>query len=173
VYFARTSGSYAKSLGLGNNTLTQGLASKLIMPPAGGATGKDTVFVQGDGWLDIGRSDSLWNLTFKGPPSIIKTGNWIDRPSVGIPYLYVATGIELAEALRGQGRNSEAMKFFNTARQIAHVVNLDDLLRPAEAEFAQPLTGDTAGQALPNSSVPTPAPAKTDTQSKPGAKAKP
>ncbi|HVX30876.1 MAG TPA: hypothetical protein VHA53_10380, partial [Nitrolancea sp.] len=53
------------------------------------------------------------------------------------------------------------------AKQIAQVVRLDDLLRPAEAEFAQPPAGDTArGQALP-----APAPAKTDTLSKPGAKA--
>jgi hypothetical protein len=167
VYFARTSGSYARSLGLGDNTLTQGLASKLILPPAAGAAGKDTVYVQGDGWLDVGRSDSLWNQTFKGPASIIKSGDWIDRPSVGIPYLYVATGIEMAEALKGQGRTAEAIKIFNTARQIAQVVRLDDLLRPAEAEFAQPPAGDTTrGQTLP-----TPPPAKTDTQSKPGAKA--
>jgi hypothetical protein len=171
VYFARTSGSYAKSLGLGDNTLTQGLASKLIMPPPQGTVGKDTVYVQGDGWLDIGRSDSLWNQTFKGPAAIIKDGDWIDRPSVGIPYLYVATGIELAEALRNQGNTAEATKFFDAAKNIAHVVRLDELLRPAEAEFSQPLTGDTArGQALPNPGAPAPAPAKTDSTSKPGAK---
>jgi hypothetical protein len=173
VYFARTSGSYARSLGLGENTLTQGLASKLIMPPAGGS-GQDTVYVQGDGWLDVGRSDSLWNQTFKGPASIIKSGDWIDRPSVGIPYLYVATGVELAEALKGQGQNAEALKLFNIAKDIAHVVRLDDLLRPAEAEFAQPVGGDTGrAQILPNPAVPAPAPAKTDTSSKPGAKKTP
>jgi hypothetical protein len=172
VYFARTSGSYAKSLGLGENTLTQGLASKLIMPPTAATVGKDTVYVQGDGWLDIGRSDSLWNQTFKAPASIVKTGDWIDRPSVGIPYLYVATGIELAEALKGQGNLAEATKFFQTARSIAHVVRLDDLLRPAEAEFSQPPVGDTSrSQLLPGTGAPAPAPAKTDSLSKPGAKA--
>ena len=34
IYFARTSGGYARSLGLGDNVLTQGLASKLFIPPA-------------------------------------------------------------------------------------------------------------------------------------------
>jgi hypothetical protein len=34
IYFARTSGGYARSLGLGENVLTQGLASKLFIPPA-------------------------------------------------------------------------------------------------------------------------------------------
>ena len=92
IYFARTSGGYARSLGLGDYTLTQGLASKVVIPPSA-ATAKDTIYVQGDGWLDLPRSDSLWNKVFKGPQSVINTGDWIDRPSVGIPYLYVATGM--------------------------------------------------------------------------------
>ncbi len=166
IYFARTSGSYPKQLGLGENTLTQGLAMKLIMPPTQGTT-KDTIFVQGDGWLDVARSHALWNDVFLGPQSVINTGDWIDRPSVGIPYLYVATGVELAEALRGQGRQAEASKVFTTAKQIAHVVRLDDLLRAAEQEFNTPISDSARRQ-----EVPAPAPAKTDSTSKPGAKKK-
>ena len=41
IYFARTSGSYARSLGMGDDVLTQGLAAKLFMPPAAAAA-KDT-----------------------------------------------------------------------------------------------------------------------------------
>ena len=63
------------------------------------------------------RSDSLWKHVFKGPQSVLNTGDWIDRPSVGIPYLYVATGIELAEALKRQGKTAEATEVFNTAKQ--------------------------------------------------------
>jgi hypothetical protein len=163
IFFARTSGSYPKSLGFGDNVLTTGMAEKLFMPPAPGTT-KDTVAVQGDGWLDIATSDSLWKHTFKGMASVVKTGDWIDRPSVGIPYLYVATGVELAEALRGQGKLDEARSVFNTSKDLAKVVRLDDLLRPAEAEFNQPV-GDTGRSQL------LPAPAKTDSTSKPGAKA--
>jgi hypothetical protein len=168
IYFARTSGSYARSLGLGDNTLTQGLAAKLIMPPTSPAS-KDTVYVQGDGWLDIPRSDSLWRDVFKGPQSVIHSGDWIDRPSVGIPYLYVATGIELAEALKAQGKLQEATNVFNTSKTIARVVRLEDLVKPAEAEFNQPV-GDTArAQQLP-APTPPPTPAKTDSTNTPGAK---
>jgi len=81
---------------------------------------------------------------FKGPQSVLRTGDWIDRPSVGIPYLYVATGLELAEALKDQGKLQQAQDVFNTSKQVAITVRLDDLVKPAEAEFATPLTGDSA-----------------------------
>jgi hypothetical protein len=171
IYFARTSGGYARSLGLGDDVLTQGLASKLFMPPTSGSP-KDTVYLQGDGWLDVARSEALWNNVFQGPQSVLNTGDWIDRPSVGIPYLYVATGLELAEALKTQGKQAEAAKVFNLSKQIATTVRLEDLVRGAEAEFQQavPPSGDTARAApLPAPASP-PAKAKTDSLSKPGAK---
>jgi hypothetical protein len=168
VYFARTSGSYARSLGLGDNSLTQGLASKLFIPPPKGTALKDTVYIQGDGYLDIARSLTLWKTEFKGPQSVINTGDWIDRPSVGIPYLYVATAVELAEALKMQGNQAKALEVFNEAKRVAKVVRLEDILRPAEAEFNVGV-GDTAkSQVLP--SVVAPPAAKTDSASKPGAK---
>ncbi|HEY5062335.1 MAG TPA: DUF2723 domain-containing protein [Gemmatimonadaceae bacterium] len=143
VYFARTSGSYARSLGLGDDVLTQGLASKLFEPPPQTAA-KDTLYIPGDGWLDLPRSDALWRTVFKGPQSILNTGDWIDRPSVGIPYLYVATGMELAEAFKTRGNDAAAASVFDMSKRIATAVRLQDLIRPAEAEFAQPLTGDSA-----------------------------
>ncbi len=169
IYFARTSGGYARSLGLGDNTLTQGLAAKLFIPPAVGAP-KDSIYVQGDGWLDIARSDSLWNRVFAGPASVLHTGDWIDRPSVGIPYLYVATGMELAEALKSQNKIAQADSVFGTSKKIASAVRLEELLRPAEAEFEQPATGDTArGAQLPATGAPL-APARTETVTTPGEK---
>src|SRR5512143_116531 len=167
IYFARTSGSYARSLGLGDNVLTQGLASKVFIPSKTGS--KDTLFVQGDGWFDVPRSDSLWNHVFLGPQSVLNTGDWIDRPSVGIPYLYVATGMELAEALKQQGRIPEAQAVFNTSKRVATAVRLDELVRGAEAEFQQPV-GDTARGAPLASPVSPPPAAPTDSTRKPGAK---
>jgi hypothetical protein len=166
IYFARTSGSYARSLGLGDNVLTQGLASKVFVPPSVTAA-RDTMYVQGDGWLDLPRSMDLWKDVFRGPQSVLNTGDWIDRPSVGIPYLYVATGMELAEALKQRGKLSEAQAVFNQAKAVAKAVRLDDLVRGAEQEFAQPL-GDTmaAQQLLPKAPAATPtapAPAKGKT----------
>ena len=167
VYFARTSGGYARSLGLGDDVLTQGLASKLFVPPAAG-TASDSLYIQGDGWLDLPRSDSLWSKVFVGPQSVLNTGDWIDRPSVGIPYLYVATGMELAEALKMKGDSKRAADVFNMARRIATAVRLQDLIRPAEAEFEQPPAGDSArSMQLPAAAAPAPA-----AQSAPAAKAK-
>jgi hypothetical protein len=116
------------------------------MPPS--ATPKDSVYLQGDGWLDVATSYALWTQTFVGPRSVLNTGDWIDRPSVGIPYLYVATGIELAEALKMQGRTAQAKGVFNTSREVAQAVRLEDLLRGAEAEFNQP-TDTGAATPLP------------------------
>ena len=169
IYFARTSGGYARSLGLGDNVLTQGLASKLFIPPAAN-TAKDTVFVQGDGWFDLPRSDSLWKHVFVGPQSVLNTGDWIDRPSVGIPYLYVATGMELAEALKGRGDAARATEVFNTAKGIAKAVRLEELVRPAEAEFQQ-ILGDSAKSA-PLPGITTPPAAAPATKSSEPAKPK-
>src|SRR6185503_10303118 len=144
IYFARTSGSYARSLGLGDNVLTQGLASKLFIPPPPNGA-KDTVYVQGDGWFDLPRSDSLWH-SFAGPASVLKTGDWIDRPSVGIPYLYVATGLELEEALKTLGKTEAAAQVRATTRQVAQAVRLEQLLPPD-----QPPT--TPAELLPESAA--------------------
>jgi hypothetical protein len=159
IYFARTSGGYARSLGLGDHVLTQGLASKLFMPPGTTTGAKDTLYVQGDGWLDIPRSDSLWMNVFRGPQSVINTGDWIDRPSVGIPYLYVATGMELAEALKQRGDPARARQVFDKSKKIAQVVRLDDLVRGAEQEFAAPV-GDTGRGATLEKVAPNPPAAK-------------
>ncbi|HEX3868520.1 MAG TPA: DUF2723 domain-containing protein, partial [Gemmatimonadaceae bacterium] len=163
IYFARTSGGYAHELGLGDDVLTQGLASKLFVPPSPAAA-KDTVYIPGDGWLDLPRSDSLWTKTFQGPQSVLHTGDWIDRPSVGIPYLYVATGVELAEALKTTGRTLQAQDVFQMAKKIAVTVRLEDLVKPSEAEFA-PSRGDTA-TAAPIPGLTTPAPAAPSGSSK-------
>ena len=80
------------------------------------------MFIQGDGWLDLTRTDALWTDVFKGPQSVINTGDWIDRPSVGIPYLYVATGMELAEALKMRGRFPQAQQVFQTTKSVAQAV---------------------------------------------------
>jgi transmembrane protein TMEM260 (protein O-mannosyltransferase) len=147
IYFSRTSGNYARELGLGDYTLTQGLAAKVFIPPKGQP--KDTLYVQSDGWLDVPRTHELWSNVFEGPKSVIKTGDWLDRPSVGIPYLYIATGMELGEALKTKGAAQQANQVQQTAMQVAKAVRLESLLAPqltAPAE-SNPLltpTGDSS-----------------------------
>jgi hypothetical protein len=145
-YFARSAGGYPRSLGLENNVLTQGLASKLFMPPASAT--RDTVFVEGDGWLDAARTERLWNDVFAGHRSIVHEGQWVDRPSVSMPSLYVFTGAELADALRAQGKMGDANAVFTTVRQVAQATQLDGMIRGVEQDFRATRAGDSAGVTL-------------------------
>ncbi len=117
IYFSRTSGSYPGQLGLGEYMLTQGLARKLLPTPP--TISKDTVPVQGEGAIDVNRSMELWNTVFMGQKSIIARGDWVDKPSAGIPALYVSVGIFLSDALRASGRMAEATQVAETSRKIA------------------------------------------------------
>jgi hypothetical protein len=150
LYFSRTSGGYARQLGLEDYTLTQGLASKVFIPAK--APGGDTLYVQGDGWFDVARTHALWKNVFLGPQAIIEKGDWVDRPSVGIPYLYVATGLALSEALGSTGRTQEAQQVMGVARQVAAAVRLERLLAATEQQLQIPpfLSGDSGfGRQLP------------------------
>ena len=154
IYFSRTSGGYTRELGMSEHVLTQGLAAKVFVPPKNASAigrGDSLLYVQGDGWLDLKRTHTLWKEVFEGPKSVIKAGDWIDRPSVGIPYLYVATGLELSEALRTVGDASAAAQVWSTTKQVAQAVRLEQLL-PEQAPTAPPtelLPESTAGVQLP------------------------
>ena len=109
IYFARSAVGYPHSLGLGNNVLTQGLATKLFVPPATAPLlQRDTVYVQGDGWLDVARTHTLWTDVFQGHHSVVSEGQWIDRPSASLPVMYLFLGVELTEALRSTGKAAAA-----------------------------------------------------------------
>jgi hypothetical protein len=103
----------------------QGLVEKLVENPV--VPNKDTVQV-GDGFLDVPRSYALWTQVYKGPAELIDIGDWIDRPSFGIPYTYTVTGFIIAEALRGQGRTAEAQKIMDTVREMAQAARINDVL---------------------------------------------
>jgi hypothetical protein len=145
IYFARSSGPYARELGLENRVLIQGLASKVFVSPSDSASAKDTVFVQGDGWLDVTRTAALWHDVFAGPRSVIAKGDWVDRPSVSIPYIYILTGMELAEVFRNRGQSAEARSAFDTAKQVARATRLDAMIENAESAFAPPAGATAAG----------------------------
>jgi hypothetical protein len=126
IYFSRTSAGYGNELGLGNYLLTQGLASKVFVPPA--APSKDTLLLPGAGWVDVKRTKTLWDSVFAGQHAISARNDWVDRPSVGIPYLYVATGLMLSEALQTTGDSAAAARVLGESRRVAQAVRLDDLL---------------------------------------------
>ncbi|HET9453504.1 MAG TPA: DUF2723 domain-containing protein [Gemmatimonadaceae bacterium] len=146
VYFSRTSGGYARELGFGDHIITQGLASKVFVPPA--TPGRDTVYMQGDGWFDLARTKTLWNDVFKAPDALVRRGDWIDQPSVGIPYLYVATGLQLAEAL-AQNDPAAARQVLQKTRDVASAMRLQAAVAGAD-QLMPILTGDSlAGKQLP------------------------
>ncbi len=130
IYFSRTSAGYGNELGLASYLLTQGLATKVFVPPA--VPGKDTLMVPGAGWVDLARTKVLWDSVFTAPKSLAKRHDWVDRPSVGIPYLYVATGLVLSEVLQATGDAAGAARVMADARKVAVGVKLNDLLGQME-----------------------------------------
>ena len=143
IYFSRTSGGYARDLGFGNSTLTQGLAAKVFTPPV--QSTPDTLLIEGDGWMDVPRTTALWTDVFDAHDALVRRGDWIDQPSIGIPYLYIATGAELADALRLQNPQL-AQQVYAKTRAVAEAMNLGAALPSAQEMLPEvvPPSGDSA-----------------------------
>jgi len=142
VYFSRTAGSYPVSLGLQPYLLTQGLARRLL-PDEATARG-DTVAVPGEGFVDLARTRALWNDVFQGPKSIIARGDWIDKPSAGIPALYVSTGFVLGEALTRTGNPQAANTVIATATNVARASRTSNWFGLDTGPVVEPAGADTA-----------------------------
>jgi hypothetical protein len=71
---------------------------------------------------------------FVGQHSLAKRHDWVDRPSVGIPYLYVATGLMLSEVLQATGDSAGAAKVLREAKAVAQGVKLTELLGQLEQQ---------------------------------------
>jgi hypothetical protein len=129
VYFSRTAGGYPEDLGLESHLLTQGLARKLL--PEEPVPGKDTVAVPGQGMLDVKTSAWLWNHDFQAPASLARRTMWVDRASVGIPYLYIASGVTLADAEQAaSGNDKDANHILAQVQAIANATGLQGLFTP-------------------------------------------
>jgi hypothetical protein len=122
IYISRTTGNYVDQLGLSPYVLSQGLARKVVVPDSARTAG--ALFVEGSGWFDLERTHALWNDVFKGPAAIMRRGDWIDRPSVSIPYSYLLTGSELGEVLRASGDSAASVKVLDTVTRVARAVRL-------------------------------------------------
>src|SRR5581483_1904873 len=80
--------------------------------------------VPGDGFMNVRRTEALWK-EFKAPESLVFKNDWVDRPSVGIPYLYVNLGYLLASVQRSQGKALEAAATMHRATAVARAAHLD------------------------------------------------
>lgn len=147
IHFSRTSADLAESLGLAPYLVMQGLTRKVL--PDTARAGGDYVPVPGQGLVDLPRSTALWN-DFKAPASLIEKNDWVDRPSVGIPYLYVNTGIVMAEALARGGNEAASDSALQVARKVGLATRLGDILGGQPVE-APPIP---SGDSVPRTSVP-------------------
>jgi hypothetical protein len=147
LYFSRTAGGYPYELGLERYVVTQGMAKKLMPDPQ--EPGGDLVVIPGEGLVDVKRSYELWSSVFTATKSLAARNGWVDDASVGIPDLYVISGITLAEALAQTGRMARADSVYNQSREIAKAMRRESVFgfeRVAQP-FAQP-GNDTAAQQL-------------------------
>jgi hypothetical protein len=124
--FSRTTGGYAEEMGLAPYTVITGLARKLVshIPKAGDGI----VAIPGEGLMDVETTRALWETTFRAPKSIARRELWVDRPSAGIPFLYIRTGLVLSSALTQVGRPADAARIRAEVDKIARATQLDDLL---------------------------------------------
>ncbi len=125
-FFGRTTGGYPDDMGFGPYTVTTGLARKLVAHVP--APGNGIVAVQGEGLFDVETTRALWETAFKGPAALAKRELWVDRPSAGIPFLYLRTGLVLSAALAQTGRTDEAGRVRAETERIARATQLEDVL---------------------------------------------
>jgi hypothetical protein len=147
-YISRTTASYAQALGLGPYALAQGLVTRIS--PVALSAGRDTVEVPGLGFLDVPRTTALWNQ-YRAPAAIIRRGDWVDRPSAGIPALYTATALVLAQAAEVQGRTADAEKIRGEGIDVAEAAHITEWFVGPASTAPPPASGSDAprGTALP------------------------
>ncbi len=118
MYFSRTAGSYGRELGLEAYLITQGLARKVMRQVP--ALDSNVLFVPQEGLVDVARTKALWQDVFKGPESFGNKNGWPDKPSVGIPALYVSTGFMVYDLLTTIGDTAGGARALEQSRKIAN-----------------------------------------------------
>jgi len=128
-YFSRTTGGYAEEMGFAPYTVMTGLARKLV--PGIPKPGDGIVMIPGEGAFDLETTRALWETVFKAPKSMARRDLWVDRPSAGIPFLYLRTGLDLSTALSQRGQTAEAPRIRSQVEAIARATQLDEILAQA------------------------------------------
>jgi hypothetical protein len=148
LYISRTTAGYAGALGLGDYALLQGLVTKIATTPV--ASSPDTMAVEGIGHIDVARTMSLWK-GYGAPEAIRRRGDWVDRPSAGIPALYTVTALTLGEALAEQGRAAEAQQVRERGMNVAEAAHIVEWFVGAAPPPLTPAAGSDAprGTTLP------------------------
>jgi hypothetical protein len=124
IYFTRGA---TRSLDLRPYLVQQGLAYKLADAPL--LASRDTLAV-GDTFLDVPRSAALWRTVYRAPESIAARGDWVDRPSLSIPFVYIDSGLKVARALALRGDTGNASRVSARVNAIVEATRLDSLFAP-------------------------------------------
>ncbi len=155
LYFSRTAGGYPSELGLAPYVVTHGMTRRVLETPV--QAGGDIVLVQGEGYVDVARSAALWRQVFEAPATLAARNGWVDDASIGIPDLYVITGLTISEALAAAGQGALSDSVFNDARAIARAMRRERIFGLDRAEFDAPPTDQPVPTLLlPDSGAPSP-----------------
>ncbi len=109
-------------LGLEPYLLTQGFVQKIMPNPV--VETPLTPHISGLN-IDLARTKDLWFKVYRAPDAIIKEGDWLDRPSYGIPYTYAFTGAVLSEALARTGDTVDAAAVIAKVKQIVKAARIE------------------------------------------------
>jgi hypothetical protein len=141
VFFARTAGDYPEELGFENHVVGTGLARKLVLDVP---TESDSIVnLPRVGWFDVATTYSLWTNSFDALTSLAKRTQWVDKPSISIPFVYVSTGSILVEALHRQGKQAEAQRVMKDVEAVAAGSQLQGYVPWLQAGPAIPLGSGT------------------------------
>jgi len=121
--------------------LTQGLATKISSTPV--TSSNDTVAVPGFGHIDVARGLALWK-SYGAPAAIMRRGDWVDRPSAGIPALYTVTALGLGQALEQQGRAGDAQTIRKQGLDVAEGARITEWFVGAVPPSPAPAGGSDA-----------------------------
>ena len=127
LFFSRTDGDYPEELGFADHIVDVGLARKLVQKVP--APSDSLVRIAGAKLLDVATTYALWTQSFDGIKSLSAKQRWLDKPSMGIPFMYVRTGYELAQALQEKGRTADASKVMAQVAAVAKGAQLTDMIR--------------------------------------------
>jgi hypothetical protein len=113
-------GPYAQAIGLGPYVVTHGLTQRLVVSPAAA----NPAFVSLGGiMVDVAASDSLWSH-YSGPAALLAQSQWIDRPSISIPYAYAMTGQLVGYGRMARGDSAGGAAALRQVDTIARLIGL-------------------------------------------------
>jgi hypothetical protein len=142
VYFTRGA---TRRLDLRPYLLEQGLVYRLAAAPQVASSATPST---GDAFLDVERSAELWRSVYRAPEAIASRGDWIDRPSLSIPFVYIDSGLKVARALALGGDSAGSARVAERVERVIQATRLDSLFAPGRPDPAPLPIGDSSDAAL-------------------------